>query len=308
MKEYYRIMLGAKSIYAAECFQKNFIGADFIGDIDLTGKLPENWRNFNQEFIPVFLSQKPDKTKVAAGLACGMLWTIAKGLKKGDVVLCPNGEGVYHIGEITGDYEFHAGANLPHQRPVHWYSETIERSEMSDALQKSSGSIGTTCNLTKYVAELENLISHDAPPTIISTDETIEDASVFALEKHLEDFLVKNWKQTELGKDYDIYETDGEIIGQQYPTDTGFIDILAISKDKKELLVIELKKGRASDVVVGQIQRYMGYVLEELTEENQAVKGVIIALEDDLRIRRALAVANNIEFYRYQINFKLFKT
>jgi hypothetical protein len=47
------------------------------------------------------------------------------------------------------------------------------------------------------------------------------------------------------------------------------IDILAISKDKTELLVVELKKGRASDMVVGQIQRYMGYVLEELAETNQ---------------------------------------
>jgi len=38
-----------------------------------------------------------------------------------------------------------------------------------------------------------------------------------------------------------------------------YIDILAVSKDQKELLVVELKKGRASDVVVGQIQRYMGF-------------------------------------------------
>jgi restriction system protein len=66
----------------------------------------------------------------------------------------------------------------------------------------------------------------------------------FALEKHLEEFLVQNWQQTELGKNYDIYQEDGEIIGQQYPSDTGPIDILAISKDKKELLVVELKKGR----------------------------------------------------------------
>jgi len=35
---------------------------------------------------------------------------------------------------------------------------------------------------------------------------------------------------------------------------------------------VELKKGRASDVVVGQIQRYMGYVLQELAEEHQKVK------------------------------------
>jgi len=82
---------------------------------------------------------------------------------------------------------------------------------------------------------------------------------------------------------------------------------LAISKDKKELLVVELKKGRASDAVVGQIQRYMGYVLEELAEEDQSVKGVIIALEEDLRLRRALQVTNNIEFYRYLVKFELFK-
>ncbi|HRE95938.1 MAG TPA: hypothetical protein PK637_04180, partial [Flavobacteriales bacterium] len=67
------------------------------------------------------------------------------------------------------------------------------------------------------------------------------------------------------------------------------------------------KKGRVSDNVVGQIQRYMGYVLEELAEKNQTVKGVIIGLEDDIRIKRALSVTNNIEFYRYQVNFRLFK-
>ncbi len=51
----------------------------------------------------------------------------------------------------------------------------------------------------------------------------------------------------------------------------------------------------------------MGYVLEELAEEDQTVKGVIIALEDDIRIRRALSVATNIEFYTYQVSFELSK-
>jgi restriction system protein len=125
------------------------------------------------------------------------------------------------------------------------------------------------------------------------------------MEKHLEDFLVQNWTQTNLGREYDIYEEDGERVGQQYATDTGPLDILAISKDKKNLLVVELKKGRASDAVVGQTLRYMGYVQEELAEEGQVVKGVIIALEDDQRIRRALSIVPNILFYRYEISFKL---
>ena len=78
-----------------------------------------------------------------------------------------------------------------------------------------------------------------------------------------------------------------------------------MSQDNKEVLVVELKKGRASDSVVGQIQRYMGYVTECVAEEDQIVKGVIIALEEDQKIKFALKVAPNIDFYRYQVKFDL---
>ena len=308
MKRYIRLMLGAKSAHIEECFKGNFIGVDFIPDHNLSKHLYENWREFNKEFIPVWLKNAPGKSKVSAGLACGALWTVAKGLKRGDMIISPDGTGRYRIAEILDDYSYHPGQILPHRRTVRWYEQTIERAEMSDNLKNSSGSIGTTSDITQYATELELLIGGKKPSVIISTDETVEDPSVFALEKHLEDFLAANWKQTELGRNYDIYTEGGELIGKQYPTDTGFIDILAISKDKKELLVVELKKGRASDNVVGQIQRYMGYVLEELVEEDQTVKGIIIALEEDNRIRRALAVAPNIEFYRYQVSFKLFRS
>ena len=37
------------------------------------------------------------------------------------------------------------------------------------------------------------------------------------------------------------------------------------------------------------------------------VKGVIIAFEDDVRLRRALAVTQNIDFYTYKVSFKLIK-
>lgn len=307
MKKYIRLMLGAKSAHIDECLKGNFIGADFDLNQDLSKHLFENWRDFNKKFIPIWLENHPGKSKVSAGLACGALWTVAKGLKRGDMIISPDGTGKYHIAEVLDEYSYHPGQILPHRRTVRWYDQTIERAEMSDALRNSTGSIGTTSDITNYAAELEELIGGKKPSVIVSTDETVEDPTVFALEKHLEDFLVANWKQTELGKYYDIYEEAGDLIGKQYPTDTGFIDILAISKDKKELLIVELKKGRASDNVVGQIQRYMGYVLEELAENGQTVKGIIIALEDDNRIRRALAVAPNIEFYRYQVSFKLFK-
>lgn len=308
MKGYYRIMLGVQSKHADECYKGNFIGTDFNIEQDLSKDLPDNWRDFNNKFIPVWQSLNPGKSKIAAGLSCGALWTVSKGIKVGDIVICPNGMGSYYVGEVVDTYSYHADGILPHRRTVKWYPVMIDRSAMSSELRKSTGSIGTSSDVTKYASEIEQLIGGNKPATLISTDDTVEDASVFALEKHLEDFLVKNWKQTELGRDYDIYEEDGELVGQQYQSDTGPIDIMAISKDKKTILVVELKKGRVSDNVVGQIQRYMGYVKEELAEDNQVVRGVIIGLEDDLRIKRALSVTNNIEFYRYQVSFKLFKS
>lgn len=307
MRNYYRVMLGRKSVHAAECFAGNFIGADFGINQDLSSKLPDEWREFNKEFIPIFLEGHPDKNKIGAGLACGALWTVAKGIKIGDIVLCPDGTGSYHIGEVISDYLYAPGQVLPHRRTVKWMNQSIERNNMSESLKNSTGSIGTVSNITGHHDEIEKLMGGFTPPTVISTDETVEDPAAFVMEKHLEDFLVQNWVQTELGKEYDIYEEEGECVGQQYQTDTGPLDILAISKDKRRLLVVELKKGRASDVVVGQILRYMGYVQEELAEKEQSVKGVIIALEDDQRIRRALAVVPTIDFYRYQINFKLVK-
>ena len=310
MKNYYRVMLGRGSAHAEECFTGNFIGTDFDVNQDLTGKLPDDWRTFNKEFIPIFLSARPNKTKIGAGLACGALWTVSKGILKEDVVLCPDGTGRYRIGEVSGPYYYAPGGILPHRRPVRWLSQIIDRADMSDELRNSAGSIGTVSNLSRagFREEIEKLIGGPPSPALISTDPTVEDASAFALEKHLEDFLVENWAQTDLGRDYDIYREDGEPVGQQYQTDTGPLDILAISKDKKRLLVVELKKGRASDSVVGQTLRYMSYVQEELAEPGQTVHGAIIAHEDDQRIRRALAMTSNIGFYRYEISFRLVKS
>jgi restriction system protein len=308
MKQYFRVMLGSKSVYFQQCFEGNFIGADYDIHQDLSTKLSESKEDFNKMFRPLWLEANPNKSIVSAGLSCGMLWTLCKGIKKGDIVLCPDGQGNYHVGEVDSDYYYKPNEILFHRRNVNWYPEVIERSSMTQELKNSTGSLLTICDLTSYSDEIEKLIGGQKPPTLISTDSTVEDPSVFALEKHLEDFLVQNWKQTELGKNYDIFEEDGIVIGQQYPSDTGPIDILAISKDKKTLLVVELKKGRVSDNVIGQIQRYMGYVKGELADSNQMVKGVIIGLEDDKRIQRALMVTNNIEFYRYKVNFELFKS
>jgi len=307
MRNYYRVTLGQGNSLAQECLAESYIGVGFGIDQDLSHKLPEEWRDFNKEFAPIYLKLYPGKSRIAAGLACGALWTVSKGIQIDDIVLSPDGEGHFHVGEVVGDYYYKPGTPLPHRRPIKWLDRTIERATLPDTVRKAIGVQGTYRDITSQAEALERLLDSASAPEIIATDKTIEDPSAFVLEKHLEDFLVQNWALTDLGKNYDIYEVDGEIVGQQFKVDTGRIDILGISKDKKSLLVVELKKGRASDVVVGQTLRYMGYVKDEQAEVGQTVKGVIIALEDDQRIRRALAMVPNIEFYRYQVSFKLVK-
>ncbi|RFP15080.1 endonuclease NucS domain-containing protein [Duganella sp. BJB475] len=310
VKNFYRVMLGRQSAYAAECLGQGFIGADFDIEQDLSGHLPDEWRQFNAAFIPVYLAGHPGKSKIAAGLACGALWTVTKGIRPGDVVLCPNGTGRYHVGEVLGDYHYALGQVLPHRRIVNWLPIVIDRSAMSETLRNSCGSLLTVANITEYHQEIEQFLASipgQSIPSIVATDPVVEDPVAFAMEKHLEDFLVKNWAQTELAQQFKIYEEDGELVGQQYATDAGPIDILAVSKDGQRLLVVELKRGRASDVVVGQTLRYMGYVKEQIAESNQVVEGTIIALDDDQKLRWALLAVPSISFYRYQVSFKLIK-
>jgi len=300
-------MLGPKSKFASECFAGDFIGTDFLPNTDLTGQLPDDWTEFNRDFVHLVQKESPSNSKVTSGRACGMLHTICKGMKVGDVVVCPDGQGNYRFGRVRSEYSFADGGNLPHRRGVSWLKESMARSMMSEGLRGSTGSPGTVSSISRHFEELEKFLNENSVSTLSSSDETIESPIAFALEKHLEEFLVKNWEKTDLGKHYDIYPEGGEMRGQQYDAGTGWIDILAISKDRQELLVIELKKGRASDAVVGQIQRYMGYVISEVAEEGQKVKGCIIALDDDLRIQYALKVNPSIDFYRYKLNFELHK-
>lgn len=304
MPNYYRVMMGAGSKHIQECLAGNFIGIDYKIPQDLTSDLTEDWREFNQKFIPVFLQNVPGKTKVAAGLAMGAVHTVCKGIQEGDFILSPDGESYYHIGEVVGPYFYQPNTSLPHCRPVKWLT-SLNREDFSPELLGALHAANVVVNLKNYESEITNMLAGRQGLQITVADEVVEDPYEFVMEKHLEDFLVANWARSELGNEYRIYEDEGVKIGQQYRTDTGPIDILAISKDKQTLLVVELKKGRADDVVAGQILRYMGYVREVLAEPGQKVSGLIIAAGNDQRLRRALLIVPEIAFMRYTVNFKL---
>ena len=329
MREYYRVKIGPKSIYADVAYRGNFIAAKGLNEIDLayqinntiskikSGEIKRVSELIDDEWLlrhdvlslleRRYEEDYPEKKEREVSNAIDLMYTIASVLKIGDIVLCPDNRGNYYIGEVTGEYEHHKEDELPHRRAVRWYPRIISQQKMSEPLRNNCEVKELTRKITKYSVEIESLISDSSPATTIVISEPPNKEMAFALEQHLEEFLIQNWYSTELGLRYNIFENNGEIIGQQYPTDTGRIDILAISKDKKEILVIELKKGRASDMVVGQVQRYMGYIKETLAKNDEIVKGMIITSENDLRIKRAVAVASNIDFYTYKIKFTLEK-
>lgn len=188
MKKYNRVMLGRAGKYAKMCREGGYIGADFAIYEDLSDSLYENWRDFNKKYIPVWMNNVPGKSTTSAGLACGFLWTIVKGLRIGDIVLCPSGEGYYYVGVISGDYFYVPGTELPHRRKVEWMEQTIERKSMSKELKNSSGSIGTCCDITKYADEIQGLINGAAvsiptTPVAYKSHESVKDFDERSLHK-----------------------------------------------------------------------------------------------------------------------------
>jgi RecB family endonuclease NucS len=137
----------------------------------------------------------------------------------------------------------------------------------------------------------------------IVNEDSVFNKGIFYMETQLEDFIIENWKNTELGKRFDLITKDGELVSKQFKTDIGIIDILAKDKETGNYVVIELKKNKTSDKVIGQITRYMGWIKKIKNDKN--VKGIIIAAEFDNKLKYALEAVQNIEVFLYQVDFRL---
>lgn len=131
-------------------------------------------------------------------------------------------------------------------------------------------------------------------------------ATRFALERHLQDYMVDNWDKLDLARDWAIFARDGEPdAGYEFRTPIGRIDLLARHKRSGSWLVIELKREKSSDAVVGQVLRYMGWVRKHLAENGEAVTGLIVATEGDPQLHYALEVVPSVSFMSYEVEFRL---
>lgn len=127
----------------------------------------------------------------------------------------------------------------------------------------------------------------------------------FVLEKYLEEFIIGNWDKIDFGEKLTLFKDENDNLGEQYLAgDAGYIDILALDKDNN-FVVIELKKGKKNDEVIGQTLRYITWVEENLAKEKK-VKGLIVVKERDKKLEYALKqIKDKVSVKLYKVSFAL---
>lgn len=295
MKKYNRVMLGQGSKFAKMCREEGYIGAEFDIFIDLSNDLYDNWRDFNKKFIPVWMNNVPGKSTTAAGLACGFLWTIIKGLQIGDIVLCPSGEGYYYVGTISSNYYYVPNTDLPHRRKVDWMDKVVVRKSMSTELRNSSGSVGTCCDITRYAEEIERLIGNasDATEYVKTTIKDIDSNTDFherSLHKLFCSYLrTRNIYAKTIYHEKTSNKIDSnqkwvhpDIVGVQFEEfkNDATLSLLKASEPKESVHIYsyELKRRIESDYQLKQ------YYFQALSNSSWANFGYLVAFEinDDL--------------------------
>jgi len=130
-------------------------------------------------------------------------------------------------------------------------------------------------------------------------EEISSELFILSKEDDLRDYLVKNIK---------IVDPSLTVLneGKKYNTpDAGEIDILC-KDDKGNFIVIETKRHREDDKVVGQTLRYMGWVIKNKAHgDKNIVKGIIIQQVPHDKLNYALIACENVSIKYFNIDVKI---
>lgn len=164
--------------------------------------------------------------------------------------------------------------------------------------ERINGRVPIEISIMDKVKRIERKPEVAAEEEITEIDQVAAEVSL-EMERDLEDFLFNNLRLIEQG--LEMYVDDQGRKGRQYTTDVGTIDLLC--KNREDFVVVELKKGRASDTAVGQISRYIGWVSENLAEGHN-VRGIIIVHEFDPKLKYAVLAHEKLELKYYEVQIK----
>ena len=268
------------------------IGWEQLGDVTAITR---------EDLAQALAAAYPDKPAATISLYKNMLWAFYHEMQPGDFVIARRGtRGLAGVGRIVGPATFGARRH-PHVGhsgfiDVEWQEQPRDKSFPTAVFPMQT--------LTEYSEEQFLNVTGDIREPDVGPEPDVENQTEFILEKYLEDFIVSNFNAIFQGKMAVLEDEEGNG-GQQYKTDIGRIDILAVEAQSNAFVVIELKKGRPSDKVVGQILRYMGWVKKNLCAGGQAVKGLIICRDPDPKLDYALEMTNGIDVRYYNVSFGL---
>lgn len=127
----------------------------------------------------------------------------------------------------------------------------------------------------------------------ISEKEILEAEEItFGLERDLQAALRANINQLEKG----LTIVDG---GKERATEAGRVDITAADQ-RGNLVIVELKAGKANPDVIAQILSYMGSVAET---EHKPVRGILVAGDFHKRVIFASRAIPNLDLRKYTFQF-----
>jgi len=270
------------------------IGWNRLGDVSKMS------REELSEAVASTYAEKPPATK---SLLANMIWGFYHEIGPGDSVLARRGrKTLAAVGRVSQSAFYAPGKNPAHEHP-----NFLEVSWQEQPRDKVFPGVVFPMLTLAELSEEQFCSFRDGSgvqPVPSEVPETIRDPDAFVLEKYLEEFIVSNF-DTIFKRELTIYVDAEGNDGQQYATDIGPIDILAVEPKSKSFVVIELKKGRPSDQVLGQVLRYMGWVKKNLCASGQAVKGLVVCRDPDPKLSYALEVTNNIDVRYYSVSFAL---
>ena len=216
-----------------------------------------------------------------------------------------------HIEQTTSGIQISSGARREIRKIVKEASATAEvidyQSEQDWQAQygqlphksRSSTPWTTTTDARAYYERIGRI---DAAATAFAKEDRGRSSSdvqayrkVQIRESVLEDLLEQELEALEEGL---------KLEGRQYATAVGPIDILATDKNKL-WVIIELKRGRTSDKVVGQIARYITWVVERLAHGNrEKVRGIVVGTHFDKHFDAAIKQIRDVTPYTFDLRVR----
>lgn len=122
------------------------------------------------------------------------------------------------------------------------------------------------------------------------------------LEQDFENKILRN--DMVFGRKLKMYETDLAYGRQYIIPGIGRLDLLTQEVDTNDFYIIELKKGKGDDEIIGQLARYMGWVSQNLVKNDEKVYGIICVHQVTEKLRLSAQIIPNVYLYEYGVHTK----